>query len=67
MASLIVPVIALLPALIANFTLLLLGIFFAVLGLLLFRFFVIFPQIACIHCRAKFDCPNAEFTGVRER
>jgi hypothetical protein len=67
MASLIVPVIALLPALIANFTLLLLGIFFAVVGLLLFRFFVIFSRIACGHCKAKFVCPNAEFTGVREQ
>jgi hypothetical protein len=65
MAALIVPIIAMIPALILNFSFLLLVIFFAVVGLLLFRFFVIFPKIACLHCYAKYKCPQAEAMGVR--
>ena len=66
MASLIIPLVATIPALIVNFTFLLLAIFLAVVGLLLFRFFVMFPKIACLHCRAKFKCPQAGAMGVRE-
>ncbi len=65
MASLIVPIIAIIPALIVNFSIALLGIFVALLGLLLFRFFVIFPKLACLHCAAKFKCPQAGQMGVR--
>jgi hypothetical protein len=65
MASLVVPLIAMLPALAMNFSFLLLALFLAVLGLLLFRFFVIFPKLACLHCHAKFKCPQAEAMGVR--
>lgn len=66
MASLLIPIIAIIPALILNFSVLLLAIFLSVLALLLFRIFVIFPKIACIHCRAKFKCPQAESMGVRD-
>ncbi len=66
MASLIIPIIAIIPALILNFSILLLAILLAILGLLLFRIFVIFPKIACLHCRAKFKCPQAEAMGVRD-
>jgi len=65
LASLIVPLIAMLPALVVNFSFLLLGVFLAVLGLLVFRFFVIFPKIACLHCHAKFKCPQAGAMGIR--
>jgi hypothetical protein len=67
LASLIVPILAMIPALIMNFSVALLIIFLAVVGLLLFRFFVIFPRIACLHCRAKHVCPQAEAMGVRNR
>jgi len=67
LASLIVPIVAMIPALILNFSAVLLIIFLAVVGLLLFRFFVIFPKIACLHCRAKHECPQAEAMGVRNR
>ena len=67
LASLIVPIVAMIPALIVNFAVALLLIFLAVVGLLLFRFFVIFPRIACLHCRAKYICPQAEAMGVRNR
>jgi hypothetical protein len=53
--------------LIVNFSVVLLIIFLAVVGLLLFRFFVIFPRIACLHCSAKYMCPQAETMGVRDR
>lgn len=66
MAALFLPILALIPALVLNFSFLLLAIFLTVLGLLLFRFFVIFGRIACLHCRAKYDCPNAERSGVRD-
>ncbi len=64
-ASLVVPLIAMLPALAVNFSFLLLALFLVVLGLLLFRFFVIFPKLACLHCHAKFKCPQAGAMGVR--
>ncbi len=67
LASLIVPLLAMIPALIVNFSIALLLIFLAVVGLLLFRFFVIFPRIACLHCRAKYECPQAGAMGVRNR
>ena len=67
MAALIIPVVALLPALIANFSAQLVIVWLAVTGLLLFRFFVIFGKVACLHCKAKQECPNAEFSGVREK
>jgi hypothetical protein len=66
MASLIFPIIALIPALIINFSFILLLIFIAVIGLLLFRFFIIFMKISCIHCLAKYKCPQAGQMGVRE-
>jgi hypothetical protein len=50
-----------------NFSVVLLIIFLAVMGLLLFRFFIIFPKIACLHCRAKYECPQAGAMGVRNR
>lgn len=66
LAALVLPIIAMLPALVLNFSFVLLVIFLTVVGLLLFRFFVIFTRIACVHCSAKYDCPNAAQTGVRD-
>lgn len=65
MVSLVLPILAMLPALILNFSVTLLFSFLAVLGFLLFRFFVIFPKIACLHCSAKYHCPQAAAMGVR--
>lgn len=65
-AALMIPIIAIIPALIINFSILLLVIFLALIGLLIFRFFVIFTKIACLHCRAKYKCPQAGQMGVRE-
>jgi hypothetical protein len=67
MAALFAPIVAMIPALILNFSFFLLLILLLVVGLLLFRFFVIFSTIACLHCRAKYECPNAEAMGVRNR
>jgi len=67
LASLIVPILAMIPALIVNFSIVLLLIFLVVVGLLLFRFFIIFPRIACLHCIAKYECPQAGAMGVRNR
>ena len=67
MAALVVPIVALIPALVMNPSLLLLVVLLALVALLLFRFFVIFSQIACVHCRAKFVCPQAGAMGVRDR
>ena len=63
-ASLVLPVIALIPALFINFSYITLALFLVLLGLLLFRFFVLFTRIACIHCRAKNICPNAQSMGL---
>jgi len=59
-ASLVIPIIAMIPALILDFSVLVLAILIIVVGLLVFRFFVIFPKIACVHCRAKNVCPQAQ-------
>jgi len=67
LASLIVPILAMIPALMVNLSVALLLIFLAVVGLLLFRFFIIFPKVACLHCRAKYECPQAGAMGVRNR
>lgn len=65
-AALAIPIIAMIPGLIVNFSFLILAIWLMLVGLLLFRFFVIFPKIACLHCYAKYKCPQAEAMGVRE-
>ena len=63
-ASLVIPIIAMIPALVLNFSFLVLAILLIVVGLLLFRFFVIFPKIACVHCRAQNVCPQAQSMGL---
>ncbi len=66
MAAKIIPIVAMIPALILNFSPTLLAIFVAVVGLLVYRIFVVFPKIACVHCRAKNICPNAEAMGLKD-
>lgn len=63
MAALFIPIIAMIPALILNFSFLLLAILLTVVGLLLFRFFVVFAQTACVYCSAK-KVPNAKAMGI---
>ncbi|UCF93493.1 MAG: hypothetical protein JSW39_04840 [Desulfobacterales bacterium] len=65
-AALIIPIIAMLPALILNFSYLLLILLLAVVGLLLLRFLVIFTKTACVHCLAKNECPNAQSMGLSQ-
>ncbi len=65
-AALVIPIIAIIPALIINFSIPLLIIFLFLITLLGFRFFVLFIKIACPHCRAKYKCPQAGQMGVRE-
>jgi len=60
----IFPILAILPALILNFSADLLVTFLAVVGLLLFRISVIFPKVACVHRRARNICPNAKAMGL---
>ena len=67
MAAKIIPILAMIPALILNFSFWLLVTFLTVVGLLLFRIFVLFPKIACVHCRAKNICPNAKSMGLSNR
>jgi len=64
MAALFIPIIGLIPALILNFSIILLILFLIVLGLLMFRFFVVFRRTACVHCSAKYRCPNAKAMGI---
>jgi hypothetical protein len=67
LAALIVPIAAMIPAIFINFSGILLTLFWVLVALLLFRFFVIFPRIACLHCRAKHSCPQAAAMGLRDR
>jgi len=66
-ASLVIPIIVIIPALVLNFSFTVLAILLILIGLLLFRFFVIFPRIACIHCRAKNICPQAQSMGFSSK
>jgi len=66
MAAKIFPILAMIPALIINFSFVLLVVFLAVLGLMVFRIFVLFPKVACIHCAAKKNCPNAQSMGLSD-
>ena len=63
-AALVIPIVAMVPALIINFSFILLAILIALVGLLLFRFFVVFTKIACVHCRAQNICPQAKSMGL---
>ncbi|RLI31919.1 hypothetical protein DRO66_12070 [Candidatus Bathyarchaeota archaeon] len=63
-ASLVIPIIAMIIALILSFSFVVLAILLIVVVLLAFRFFVIFPRIACVHCRAKNVCPQARSMGL---
>ena len=67
LAALAIPIIVMVPALIMNFSFLVLGLWLGVIALLLFRFFVVFTKVACIHCRAKNECPNAQAMGIGVR
>ena len=62
-ASLVIPILAIITALIIDFSLPVLVILLILVGLLLFRLFVIFPKIACIHCRTQSICPQAQSMG----
>ncbi len=67
LAALGIPILAIGAALFLNYSLLLLVLFLTLIGLLVYRFFIIFPKIACLHCHAKYQCPQAGSMGVRER
>jgi hypothetical protein len=62
-ASLVIPILAIIPALALKFSWLELLILVLLVILLLFRFFVIFPKIACVFCRAQNVCPQAQSMG----
>ena len=60
LAALAIPIVAIIPALVIDFSLVVLAILAAVVALLAFRFFFMFTKGACVHCRAKNVCPNAK-------
>lgn len=64
MGSLFIPIVVMIPAIILNFSIILLVIFLIVIGLLMLRMFVVFRKIACVHCSAKYRCPNAKAMGI---
>ena len=64
MASLIAPLVIIVPALVIAFSWPLLAIFLAVAALFAVRLFVVFPRVACGHCATKGRCPNAKAMGI---
>lgn len=66
-ASLVFPILLGVPILILQFNLLLLFLEIGLFVLLVIRFFLIIPTLACVHCRSKFVCPQAGQMGVREK
>jgi hypothetical protein len=65
MASLLLPIILGGIILAIKFSLALLLTEIGLVLLLAFRFFIVFPFLACVHCRGKFLCPQAGQMGVR--
>ena len=67
LASFAFPIVAILPGLTIDFSYLVLGLLLGVVALLAFRFFVLFKRVACVHCRAKNECPNAQSMGIGDK
>lgn len=67
LAGFVIPIIALIPAIIISFSYVVLAMLLVMVGLLLFRFFVLFPKVACGHCRAQNLCPNARAMGLNSK
>jgi hypothetical protein len=65
-ASMVIPIIVIIPALVINFSFIVLVLLLVIVALLAFRFFVIFSKIACLHCRAKNICPQAQSMKLDE-
>jgi hypothetical protein len=65
--SLVFPIIGGIPILIFSFSIPLLILEISLFVLLVLRFFIIIPKLACVHCLSKFICPQAGQMGVRER
>ena len=65
--SLVFPIICGIPILIFNFSYTLLSLEIFLFILLITRFIYIIPRLACVHCLAKFTCPQAGQMGVREK
>ena len=55
------------PALFINFSVTLLIVWLALLGLMAFRFFFIFSRVACVRCRAQKVCPQAQQMGFNRQ
>lgn len=65
-ASLVIPIVAMIPALVLSFSFITLTLLLIVIVLLIFRFFVIFTKIACVHCRAQNICPQAQSMNLNK-
>jgi hypothetical protein len=66
LAALIAPVPLIIVGLVLNYSVTLLAILVAVIGLALLRFFILIPKVACAHCHAKTKCPNAAQMGLNK-
>ena len=64
MAALIAPIVAIIPAIVLNFSTFVLAVLITLIGLLFFRMFAVFRRIGCVHCAAKKECPNAGAMGL---
>jgi hypothetical protein len=64
LAALIAPIPLMILGLLLNFSVTLVAILLIVIALLLFRFFVLFPKVACGPCLARQKCPNAAQMGL---
>jgi hypothetical protein len=66
-ASLVFPILCGIALLIYKFTTTLMLLELFLFAFLIIRFFYIIPQLACVHCRSKFVCPQAGQMGVRDK
>lgn len=59
-----IPILLMFPALFINVSAALLVVIAAVVGLLVFRFLLLVPRLACAICLVRSRCPNAKAMGV---
>jgi hypothetical protein len=67
LASLIFPLLCGVLILIFHFSTVVFVLEIGLFLLLVARFFLIIPKLACVHCLSKFMCPQAGQMGVREK
>lgn len=66
LASFVLPILLLIPALIVNFSFGVLALLLALVVLVAVRMLIVIPRVACGDCQARNLCPNAQQMGLSD-